>query len=185
MTMAKNRLSIARLSISAVLVALLAAGSQIQIPLYPVPINLALLVVFLTALLLPPRLAFLTVAAYLSMGLVGLPVFAGFKGGPGALFGPTGGYLLGYLFSVFTVGMLTQRWQGFWGNFLACLLGILACYLPGTLWLSFLTGRGVVEVLPLAVTPFVPGDVLKALAASLMAPRLVAAVDRALRQGTR
>lgn len=169
--------SIRGLVAAALFCALLAAASQLVIPLQPVPINLALLVVFLLALVLPPRLALLSVGVYLLMGAVGLPVFAGFKGGSSALFGPTGGYLLGYFLCAAVISMLREKAQALPGRILLCVLGLVACYLPGTLWLSYLTGRSFVDSLALAVFPFLVGDSLKVLAAAVLAPRLIVAVS--------
>lgn len=160
------------LAASALLVALIALFSQISIPLPLVPINLALLAVLLTGFVLPARHALVTVGIYLLMGALGLPVFAGLRGGPQVLFGNTGGYLLGYFFSVAVVALLKGRAAGLHGRLLVCVLALLACYLPGTLWLMFLTGRSLFQVLPLAVYPFIPGDLLKCLLAALLASRL-------------
>lgn len=163
---------------TALVTGLLAMGSQLMIPLPLVPINLGLLVVLIAGMSLPKRVSLLAVGLYLFMGALGLPVFAGFKGGPQALFGPTGGYLLGYLVSAGVLGLFSP-----WANSLSkrlCLggLAVLACYVPGTLWLGFLTGKPLMDLLTLAVIPFVPGDVLKVLAAALIVPRLSSAFKR-------
>ena len=95
------------LTVCAMFVALLVIFSQIAIPLpMGVPINLALLAVYLCALLLPLPYALMTIGVYLLLGLLGVPVFAGFRGGPAALFGKTGGYLLGYLLCALIVAAL-------------------------------------------------------------------------------
>ncbi len=156
-------------SLSASLIALCA---QIAVPLPIVPANLALLPVFLAGFLLPKRWAMSSVGLYLLMGVLGLPVFSGFRGGPQVLFGTTGGYLLGYLFSAGVIAALKQRVYRFFGRLTLCLLALLACYIPGTLWLLYLTGRPLLDVLSFAVLPFLPGDTFKALAASLLAPAL-------------
>lgn len=160
------------LAASALLVALIAVLSQVVIPLPLVPINLALLAVFLTGFVLPARYALVTVGIYLLTGALGLPVFAGLRGGPQILFGYTGGYLLGYFLSAAAVALLKGRAAGLAGRVLVCAAALLACYLPGTLWLMFLTGRPLVQVLPAAVYPFIPGDLLKCLLAAMLAPRL-------------
>lgn len=160
------------LAMSALLVAAIAVASQLSIPLPLVPVNLALLAVFLTGFILPMRYALVSVGAYLLMGALGLPVFAGLRGGPQALFGYTGGYLLGYFFSVFVVALLKGRAGSLIGRALVCVAALLACYLPGTLWLMYLTGRTLGQVLPAAVYPFIPGDLVKCLLAALLAARL-------------
>jgi len=118
------------------------------------------------------------VGLYLLMGTVGLPVFAGFRGGPAALFGATGGYLLGYLFAAAVIVPLVPWADTLWRRALICALGLLACYVPGTLWLMLMTGKPLPQVLPLAVYPFLPGDALKIAMAASLAPRLRAAMSR-------
>jgi biotin transport system substrate-specific component len=166
------------LALPAVFAALLAAASQVAVPMIPVPVNAALLVVYLAGLTLPPRGALQAVGLYLLLGAAGLPVFSGFRGGPQALLGPTGGYLLGYFLAAGLVSLLRGRATTFPKRLAACLAGLLACYLPGTLWLMSLTGRALAEALPLAVLPFLPGDALKILAAALISPRLDGALRR-------
>lgn len=163
---------------TALVTGLLAVGAQIMIPLPVVPINLGLLVVLIAGLSLPKRISLLAVGLYLFMGALGLPVFAGLKGGPQALFGPTGGYLLGYLVSAGVLGLFKLWADCLIKRLLLGSLAVLACYVPGTLWLGFLTGKPMMELLHLAVFPFIPGDALKVLAAALTAPRLSSALKR-------
>jgi biotin transport system substrate-specific component len=77
-------------------IALLAVGAAIQLPLGPVPFTLQSLMLLLILLILSPREALVAVGAYLIIGAIGLPVFAGFRGGFGVLLGPTGGFLMGF-----------------------------------------------------------------------------------------
>lgn len=160
-------------------VALLAVCSQIAIPLpMGVPINLALLAVYLAAFLLPGRQALIAVSLYLLLGAVGLPVFANFQGGPAALFGRTGGYLLGYLGTAAVVSVLKPWADSFLKRCLALVLGLLACYVPGTAWFMLLTHLSLPVSLGYCVWPFLPGDALKIAAAALLAPRLDKALSR-------
>ena len=165
--------------LAALFAALLAVFSQLAVPMVPVPINLGLLAVYLCALALEPRWALISVGLFLSMGAVGLPVFAGFRGGPAALFGPTGGYLLGYVCAAGLIAALRDKADSPAGRIGILTLGLLACYIPGTLWLMMLTGRTAAEALPLAVYPFLPGDALKIIAAAMLAPKLREALRRA------
>lgn len=158
--------------LSAMMAALIAAASQLTIPLPLVPISLALLAVFMAGFLLEGRWALASVLLYLLMGAVGLPVFTGFRGGFQPLLGPTGGYLIGYLLAVAAVAGLARWANSFTKRALICALGTAACYISGTAWLMWLTGRALPEALGLAVLPFLPGDLLKCLAAAFLAPRL-------------
>ena len=98
-----------RLTLSALLCALCAVLSQIQIPLPPVPISLSLLAVHRCGALLGSRWGAAAVGCYVALGAVGVPVYAGFAGGVSVLFGPTGGFLFGYILCAWLVGQLVSR----------------------------------------------------------------------------
>ena len=93
----EKRIPTLQLVLCAVFAALTAVCAQITIPIGAVPISLSLLPPLLCAALLSPRYAVLSMAVYLLMGLCGLPVFSGMSGGPGKLFGVTGGYIIGFI----------------------------------------------------------------------------------------
>lgn len=88
--------------------ALMAAGAYIAVPVGPVPIVLQNMVVLMAGLLLGVRWGMAALLLYLFMGACGLPVFAGGTGGIGRLFGPTGGYLLGYIPAIWMTALLSQ-----------------------------------------------------------------------------
>ena len=77
---------------------------SMNIPISPVPVSLGLLAIYFVLSVLGMKLGTLSVAIYILLGLVGLPVFTGFTGGPGKLFGPTGGYIVGYIFMALICG---------------------------------------------------------------------------------
>ena len=87
-----------QLTMTAMFTALTILFAQIILPLSftPVPLSLSLLPVYLSGAILPKRYAVYSQLVYLLTGVAGLPIFAGFKGGPGVLFGPTGGFLIAY-----------------------------------------------------------------------------------------
>lgn len=157
----------------ALFTALTAICSQIQIPLSLIPISLSLLAVHLSGSLLGPTGGFISQATYLLLGAAGLPIFAGFQGGPGSLVGPTGGYLIGYLVAAWVDGFLIKKWgKQFYQVALSMLIGTLACYTFGTIWYIIYTHTGVVPALAACVFPFLPGDILKILLASFLTLRL-------------
>lgn len=88
---------------------LLAVSAQFKIPLYPVPVTGQTLVVLLIGMTYGPRLGGITMAAYLFEGAIGLPVFAGGAAGMAVLFGPTGGYLFGFLLAAVAMGYLADH----------------------------------------------------------------------------
>ena len=104
-----NRMKTTKLVTCALFAALTAILSQIAIPIGPVPINLATFSVFFAGALLGAKAGALSQLVYLLLGIVGLPVFSMFRGGPGVLLGPTGGYLAGYVLAAFLVGFITEQ----------------------------------------------------------------------------
>jgi len=158
---------------ASLLAALTAVGAFIAIPIGPVPIVLQNLFVYLTGLLLGSRWGLLGIAAYLLAGAVGLPVFAGGKGGIGHLIGPTGGYLLGFLPAVALIGRITERNEGKLLFALASLIaGTVVIYACGVTWLSIVTGMTFVKSLVVGMVPFLIGDAIKITAALFIAKSL-------------
>lgn len=156
----------------AVLAALTAVCSQIQIPLPMIPINLALLAVHLSGALLGPKYGTASMLIYVLLGLFGLPVFVGFAGGVGILFGKTGGYIIGYILDALVVGFILSKWgYKYWKICLAMVMGLAVCYIFGTAWFMALTGLPLWTSLVYCVFPFLMGDAVKiALAAYLVKP---------------
>ena len=149
---------------------LITLSSYITIPLYPVPVTAQTLVVLLIGLSFGWRLSFLTLSIYLFQGAVGLPVFAGGAGGLAALFGPTGGYLFGFVAAGSLLGLLARR--GFGKNFLTTIIAMLAgnavIYLFGVSWLANFIG--IENAVKHGVLPFLYGDVLKIFVAAALIP---------------
>lgn len=159
----------------ALFAALTGVLSQISIPLpfTPVPINLATIGPFLAGGLLGAGRGAVSQAVYAILGIVGIPVFAGFTSGLGILVGPTGGYILGYVAAAMIVGLiLGKKSDKIYKFIIAMVLGLAACYGLGTMWFMFVTGNGVSESLLLCVVPFLPGDVIKIMLSSYLALKL-------------
>ena len=162
-----------RLVLAALFAALTAVCSQLQIPLPMIPINLALFAVYLSGAVLGARWGALAMIAYALLGVIGAPVFVGFVSGPSALFGRTGGYILGYVFAAGITGLLSRRWGFTFKNLCAAMaLGTAACYLFGTIWFMILTKMSLASSLSACVLPFLPGDAVKISLAALLALRL-------------
>lgn len=149
----------------------LAAASQVAIPLpgTPVPLTLQPLLVVLAGMMLGPSLGAASMVLYLAAGAAGLPVFAPI-GAPGIarLFGPTGGYLIAMPAAAFIAGWLSQRTASLPGRWLAASLGIAALFVGGIAQLALLTGS-LGQAVAVGITPFAVFDLLKALAAALIA----------------
>ena len=143
--------------------ALICALSLIAIPTSTVPFTLSLLAIFLTGALLPPRQALLSALVYILIGTIGLPVFAGMKGGVAALLGQTGGYIMSYPIMTFVTSLsfrLTKKHKTL-VLILGMIISLSICYLLGTLWFSHITGIGFLPSLTLCVAPYVLFDLLK------------------------
>ncbi len=147
---------------AALFIALISVGSFMAIPVGPVPIALQSLFVLLAGLLLAPSWAVGCVAVYLFMGLAGLPVFAGGTSGIGRLFGPTGGYLLGYLPAVFVTSLMSKGDHNRLINDLGAMIaGTFMIYAIGVPWLKLVLAVSWGKALGLGMIPFLPGDGLK------------------------
>jgi len=160
-----------RMVLCALFTALTAVCSQIALATpWGVPVNLALFAVYLSGAMLGPVWGTASQVVFLALAAVGVPVMAGFQGGPNAVFGKTGGYALGYLLAAAIVGWLGEHWpRGLWPLCAAMVLGCAACYALGTIWFMVLTGLDLVQSLTLCVLPYLPGDAVKiALAAVLV-----------------
>ena len=154
--------------------AILAVCAWISLPVGAIPVTLQTLGVCLVAGVFKAKRAFFAVAAYLLLGLVGVPVFSGFRGGVSVFFEPTGGFLLGFLLFAPVVGWLCKG--GFWQRFLAMLFGLVLLYAVGTVWFATLTSgaelSGFAAALSVCVLPFLPFDIAKLLLAAYLSERL-------------
>lgn len=151
--------------------AITAVLSQIILPIGPVPISCSLIAVYLTGLFLPAKSAVICQLVYLLLGIVGVPVFAGFQAGTARLAGPTGGYLLVYPLISLLLACFMQVYDKHLTNkafalraaYLSgiLLLALLLCYTGGTAWFTVFAGTTFREALALTALPFVAGDIAK------------------------
>ncbi len=146
---------------------------SLTIPISPVPISLVNLAIYFSCYILGMKLGTVSVILYLLIGFAGMPVFAGFTAGAGKLLGPTGGYLVGYVFIALICGFAFEHSKGRATELLGMLLGTCACYLFGTAWLAYQAGLGFSAALAAGVIPFIPGDLVKIVIALVAAPMLV------------
>ena len=161
------------LSHVAMYTAMIAAGAFIAIPLGPVPFTLQPLFVLLAGLVLGARLGALSVIAYLILGLMA-PVYAGGTSGLGVLLGPTGGYLVGFVFAALVAGAVAHSGKMTTLRYVAGgLLGLLPLYVLGASWLAVsLHLESLSAALTAGVLPFLPFDAIKAVVAGLAAHSL-------------
>ena len=148
--MSKN-ISINRIAVIALMAAVLCILSPVSIPIFisPVPVSLGVLAVYLTAY-----------------------VFSGYSGGLGKLLGPTGGYIIGFIFTVYISSLLIHLKKGILYDVIGMVLGLALCYLPGTLWFSYQQGKGFIASLALCVVPFLIGDIIKIFVAYILGSQI-------------
>lgn len=158
----------AQIAVFAGLIAALTVPGQLMLGPTGIPITLQTLGVLLAGAILGPRKGPLAVALYLLVGLVGVPVFAGGSAGPAVFVGPTGGFLVGFILMAWVAGVVSARvlprypfWLALGGNLLAG----ASVYLLGLPWFAYVAGAPALVFL----APFVPGDLLKVVVATLVA----------------
>ncbi len=157
-----------RISIMATLTAV---GAFIIIPLpgSPVPVTLQLLFTFLAGGLLGSKGGFYSQLVYLLLGAAGLPIFAGGIGGIGALFGPSAGYIYGFLIAGYIAGLGQKKFKE---KIIYNFIGLIIVYLLGTTVLMLNTGFTITKAFSAGVIPFIPGDIFKVLAAAYLTAKI-------------
>ena len=167
----KSKFSVKQLALVGLMTAVICVLGPLalSIPISPVPISLGTLAIYFVVSVLGMKLGTISVVIYILLGLVGVPVFAGFTSGPGKLFGPTGGYIIGYIFMALICGLFVDKFgRNLPVYFLGMLLGTSACYILGTLWLGFQVVMCFSVVLAVGVLLFILGDLVKLVIAMLV-----------------
>ena len=180
-------------------IACMAVTAWVTVPIGPVPLSLSPLAIFFTLFALKPRDAFIAICGYVALGAIGLPVFTGFRGGIGALFGPTGGFIMGVVVGaciVLPLSHLLSKRAAFASDQRATFLGgqvkrgfllrsliVGVCfaaiyYVFGWLWLMWVGQLTAEAAFVAAVAPFVVPDLLKMLLAVFLAQAVGAAQSR-------
>ena len=159
--------------------------AQLTVPLWPVPVTGQTFAVLSVGLVCGARIGAAALLLYLIEGSIGLPVFAGGKGGWLAVTGPSGGYIWGFVLAAALVGYLAERgWdRNFFRTALAMLLGNVVLYVPGLAWLAqfyagpgqeYIEATGAVSAwgasLYAGLLPFLLGDLLKLILAAALIP---------------
>lgn len=146
---------------------------SIPLPITLVPISLTNLAIYIAAFVLPWKYCTLSCIIYLLLGTIGLPVFSGFGGGIGKIAGPTGGYLIGFIFIAIICAYVNEKFSGkLYMYVIGMIAGLIVAYLFGTLWFSYQQEIGFVKSLALCVVPFLIGDAVKIVIASFIGPIL-------------
>lgn len=173
MNTAKKRFTIYQLSVCALMAALMCVLGPMSIPIGPIPVSLINFVIFLTVYVLSTKAAVTSYLIYLLIGAAGMGVFSGYEGGMGKLAGPTGGYLVGYIFAILLCGFIMKKSHS---NTVITIIGMIVAnmvaYLFGTVWFVLQMQCDVWYALTVCVFPFIPFDIAKILIASALGKTL-------------
>lgn len=168
-----------QMTLIALMLALLIVCSQLSIPIGVVPITLQTLSVLVIGLLLPWKEALITTSLYAAMGLIGLPVFAGFSGGIDSFLSPSFGFVLSFMPASAIIAYLARKRPASFSHYLiVSLVGEIIIYSLGLTYMSTILAFHLHKsisfgyVLSIGLIPFIPGDLLKMILATFLANRL-------------
>lgn len=201
-----NNISIKRIVSIALMTAIICVLSPfaVAIPVSPVPVSLATFAIYLTLIILGQCDGTISVIVYVLLGFAGAPVFTGFTGGVGKVLGPTGGYIIGYIFLAMIEGIFVERariTRSYKGSqarpydenrhnesvgasfmsatiLLGMILGTVVLYFFGSLWLSRQANMRLAAAFTVGVLPFIIGDVVKMLVALFLGTKIRKALKK-------
>ncbi len=167
------------ISLIALFSAIIVICSLITIP-SAIPFTLQTFAIFLCLNILGAKKGIISILIYILLGVVGLPVFSGFNGGISALLNVTGGYIIGFIFSALTYWLITSAFSKKPRkiiNLISSFLGLIVCYIFGTLWYIFLFIKngefvGFASAFTICVLPFIIPDILKILLSVTISERV-------------
>lgn len=159
------------LCILSVLLCILIILAQIKIDIGYVPITLQTLGVYIIALVLRPKYSFYVTLAYIFMGAIGLPVFAGMTGGIGILLNYNGGYIFSFPIMAYFISLIGYQ-KDIVQKILACIIGTVICYTIGTVWFMYVMKMELMSSLMLCVIPFLFTDSLKIIISVLLSQKI-------------
>lgn len=170
-----SSLDLKRMVFAALFASLTAVGAYMKIPLpiTPVPVTMQVFFVLLAGCMLGSRWGAISVIVYLLLGIAGFPVFAGGASGPAVFFGPTGGYLIGFIFAAFVTGKLSESFSrnSVLKNTLFMIVGLCIIYALGALRLMAVADLTFQQTMVAGVLPFIVGDLITLLLAAFIAAR--------------
>jgi len=179
MNATRNRISTRDMVFTALFAAVLCAIAPFSIPIGPIPLSFATLVIYLAAGALDWRYGTLAVILYVMLGAVGAPVFSNFEGGFHKVVGVTGGFIIGYIPCAIATGLISYIFRHkLWAYIIGMVTGTFLLYTCGTAWFMLQTGSSLAVSLALCVTPFLPGDAIKIVIACVIVTQLRRALRR-------
>lgn len=152
---------------------------SIPLPFSPVPISLTNFAIFLAIFVLGMKSGTISFIIYLLLGAIGVPVFSSFRGGFQVLAGPTGGYLIGFIFLALIMGFALDHFnRKLVPTIIGMIIGMAVCYAFGTVWLAKLLSLSFKEGLMMGVIPYLAGDAAKIIIAAIVGPKLYGATQK-------
>jgi len=152
---------------------------SIPLPFSPVPISLTNFAIFLAIFVLGMKSGTISFIIYLLLGAVGVPVFSSFRGGFQVLAGPTGGYLIGFIFLALIMGFALDHFdRKLVPTIIGMIIGMAVCYAFGTVWLAKLLSLSFKEGLMMGVIPYLAGNAAKIIIAAIVGPKLYGATQK-------
>ena len=152
---------------------------SIPLPFSPVPISLTNFAIFLAIFVLGMKSGTISFIIYLLLGAIGVPVFSSFRGGLQVLAGPTGGYLIGFIFLALIMGFALDHFdRKLVPTIIGMIIGMAVCYAFGTVWLAKLLSLSFKEGLMMGVIPYLAGDAAKIIIAAIVGPKLYGAAQK-------
>lgn len=152
---------------------------SIPLPFSPVPISLTNFAIFLAIFVLGMKNGTISFIIYLLLGAIGVPVFSSFRGGLQVLAGPTGGYLIGFIFLALIMGFALDHFdRKLVPTIIGMIIGMAVCYAFGTVWLAKLLSLSFKEGLMIGVIPYLAGDAAKIIIAAIVGPKLYGATQK-------
>ena len=184
----KSKEKILNIAIMGVMVALLCVICPLSIPIGPVPVSLAVMVLYLIVYLFGGVKGTICCAIYILIGIIGVPVFSGYGAGLAKVAGPTGGYIVGYIFLCMICGGALWLGKGkLWVYIIGMVLGILVAYVFGSAWFMISLEAKLSYTLKVCVYPFLPFDAAKIVIIAIAGPlikkplRKIEGMDKVLR----
>ena len=181
MTARKNtRQTVYNMTVCALMAALMCVLGPMSILIGVIPVTFTNLVIYLAVILLGMKMATVSCCVYLFIGIVGMPVFSGYSGGVAKLAGPTGGFLVGFIFLAVISGLFFDRWtKNVFLTALGMALGTLTAYLFGTMWFVLQMQCTFLYALEVCVLPFLVIDAVKIAVAIILGKSVRLALKRA------
>ena len=171
-----NKIKLKNIVMASLMTAVICVVSPftIAVPISPVPISLSNFIIYLAIIVYEFKYTLLSTILYVLMGFLGLPVFSGFAGGVFKIFGPTGGYIIGYIFLVIaSYGILhLSKKNSFVIQFISLMIGTIALYTIGTIWLCLQLNMTLIASIYAGVVPFFVFDLFKMIIAVIVGNKL-------------